>query len=272
MNMECFYINLDDAHARRSELEKNFALHQQTGWSLSRFAATSTQDVARQQVKGTIRPEEKACFLSHKNLIGSQLDHPRPIFVLEDDAQLGQHTCKTIDTFLANTPELQWDILFTDLCITDLATMLNLLRYRKVLALEKRLSLLDLAHTPFVGSTAYPVNGHAKEKIFRLLDAQEQLDVQHDNFIQNLAHRGEIRALCLFPFVTTVAACSQHSQIQQAHAQDYNCLWDTFRRMIWAERDLHSQKKVLETMHQRFGDDECSAFGALFAAMLAKNL
>ena len=108
--MDCFYINLDSAAERKINFEKTFNALKKPDWNLSRFPAVDTEFVKNNNVPGDSRPGEKGCFLSHKTIIGSNLAHDRPIFILEDDAVLGARTCGLIDGMLQNKTQ-NWDIL-----------------------------------------------------------------------------------------------------------------------------------------------------------------
>lgn len=62
--MDCFYINLGSAAARKLNIERNFAAYKMPGWTLTRFPALDTAYVGRQNIVGTARLTEKASFLS----------------------------------------------------------------------------------------------------------------------------------------------------------------------------------------------------------------
>ncbi len=106
--MDCFYINLDSAAERKTNFEKNFNALKKQDWNLSRFSAVDTEFVKNNNVPGESRPGEKGCFLSHKTIIGSNLAHDRPIFILEDDAVLGARTGGLIDGMLQSKTQ-DWD-------------------------------------------------------------------------------------------------------------------------------------------------------------------
>jgi GR25 family glycosyltransferase involved in LPS biosynthesis len=125
--MKSFYINLDNAIARRKSIEDSFARHNNRGWTLERFQGVDTDYVRNSKVPGTLRDEEKACFLSHLNLIVQNADADEHIFVLEDDACFAQLTFETIDGLLPLPASFgDWDLLFTDVGIASVGTMAEL--------------------------------------------------------------------------------------------------------------------------------------------------
>ena len=264
--MDCVYINLDRAADRRAALERNFAETRIEGWSLSRFPAVDATDAAA--VPGRAGPAEKACFLSHRTLIGAHRDGPHPILVLEDDAVLGAHSCAAIDRLLAEQArDLDWDILFTDICVPSPQTMIELVRLRRRLSASNQTALLNLANVPFAGSTAYIVNGKAKARLRDLLDAPASLDLPYDLHLARLVGERSIAAFAVFPFLTSLSGLSGTSSIQHGRSQDSDLVWNTFRKMMWLDRDLAAQKPALAELDAALGDEESRMFGQLLSAM-----
>ena len=136
--MKSFYINLDSAVKRRADLEANFAKYRKSGWSLARVPAVDARFVEANHVKGKLRPNEKACFLSHVQLIRDNLKGSDPILVLEDDAIFGKQSCDVIEKTLRSHSQSDWDIIFTDVFITQVQNMVDLIAMRRQLAQSDR--------------------------------------------------------------------------------------------------------------------------------------
>jgi len=281
--MDCFYINLDSAAERKINFEKTFNALKKPGWNLSRFPAVDTEFVKNNNVPGKSRPGEKGCFLSHKTIIGSNLSHDRPIFILEDDAVLGARTCGLIDGMLQSKTQ-DWDILFTDVCIPHVLAMVDCLRFRRELAAKKiEVALMNLTKINFNGSTAYVVNSKSKQKVFDLLGAAAELNIPYDLYLRGLAHISALKAFALFPFVTSLSEFSDMSQIQREENRA-QFAWNLFRKMIWFERNLAECQPGLDFLKSTLNDEdlgefgtllsssdaELRAFGILFSAMSAK--
>src|SRR5277367_6640646 len=98
--MDCFYINLKAQAERRHSIEKNFAEKKGDGWRLFRFDAVDVTAVNAMNVSDAARPAEKACFLSHKNVLMDNIGRDTPLVILEDDALFGDRTCRAIETGL----------------------------------------------------------------------------------------------------------------------------------------------------------------------------
>jgi GR25 family glycosyltransferase involved in LPS biosynthesis len=265
--MDCFYINLDSATQRRAKLENNFAAIKKPHWNLTRFAAVDTVFVKDNDIKGATKPAEKACFLSHKFLIGSKLAHEGTIFIVEDDATFGIRTCNLIDAILKQNKNMDWDILFADVCIPQLVTMVELLKYRRELSARKvDIAFLELSNVGFAGSTAYLINGKSKQKIYDLLDRFSQLDLPYDLYLRYLIHTSALKGFSLFPFVTSLSEFSEMSQIKLADTSQPDLAWNMFRKMIWVERNLDNCKSLLGAIKNTLRDDHMAAFGSLFSA------
>lgn len=268
--MDCFYINLDSAVQRKTRLEDNFAAVRKADWNLIRFPAIDAVYVQNKNIGGKAKPAEKGCFLSHQILIGQQLSDDKTFFILEDDAVLGARTCALIDKVLGRNKTLDWDILFTDVCITELVTMQELLKYRRDLASKKiEVAFLDLSKVIFGGSTAYLVNGKSKQKVFDALQAATEIDMPYDLYLRHLASRSSLKVFSLFPFVTSLSEFSDASQIRDSNQATIVTVWNLYRKMVWIERDLDKSRAALENYKNMFCDDEMIAFGTLFSLMAA---
>ena len=258
--MECFYVNLDSAVDRRNKLEANFQACKKPGWTLSRFAAIDTEYIKNQNVQGRARPAEKACFVSHRVLIGSERAAGKTFLILEDDAILGVRTCNLIDMILHRNRNLDWDILFTDVCIPQMSTMFDLLKYRRELTAKKiDIAFMDLSKTVFAGSTAYLVNAKSRQKIYDLLEAAKEIDIPYDLYLRHLIRSSVLKGFSLFPFVTSLSDFSEESQIRTMNITTVDFAWNMFRKMIWVERNLESCKSTLQLFKDMLRDDEAGA-------------
>jgi GR25 family glycosyltransferase involved in LPS biosynthesis len=279
--MDCFYINLDSADERRRHIEENFAAHKKPGWTLTRFPAIDKTYVERNNITGAAKAAEKGCFLSHLKLMGERLADDKIYLIMEDDAVFGVRTCTLIDMVLERDKDLDWDILFTDVCIPNMLVMFELLKQRQDLDQKKiEVALMNLAGVEFAGSTAYIVNGKSKRKVHEILNAYTSIDLPYDFYLRWLAHGGALKIYSLFPFVTTVSDYCDESQIKTAGANPVELSLNMFRKMIWTERNLNRCKSALELFRKTWchegplvkfagADEEMSAFLALFASMAA---
>ena len=148
--MKCFYINLDSANERKLQIERNFLENKGVEWSMSRYAAVDARYIENQMIPGSLSPSEKACFLSHKNLIKENSNSEDPFLIMEDDAIFGKHTCAIVKSILSSGLDFDWDILFTDVAVPRIETMSDLVKRRQRLTLNNEVISLNLADMIFL--------------------------------------------------------------------------------------------------------------------------
>lgn len=259
--MECHYINLDSAIERRTNLEANFARCGRQIWELKRFTALDAAIVEKDQIHGKCSWREKACFLSHRSVIEQQPDGGRSFMVVEDDVQFGMASLEIIEGILAENHSAQWDLLFTDISVQQIDTMMMLAGSRKHLMERRMVVPIDLATIFFVGATAYVVNGTSRSKLLAYLTEGIPVDMEYDVFLYKGIATGKLKAAVLFPFVTTLSEDSTKTQIQPANTKTANMARDTFRRMMWLESSAASysadlamiEKRLQGTLHYNVG-------------------
>jgi GR25 family glycosyltransferase involved in LPS biosynthesis len=279
--MDCYYINLDSAEERRARIESNFAACKKPGWMLTRFPAIDKAYVERNSGPGSTRSGEKGCFLSHQLLMESQLGDDKTYLIMEDDALLGVRTCTLVDMVLKRNQHLDWDILYTDVCIPNVVNMFELLNYRRDLRKKKiEVAFMDLCGVGFAGTTSYIVNGRSKRKVHDALASYRPIDLPYDLFLRQQSHARALKVFSLFPFVTTVSEACNDSQIKGPGESPLDAAWNMFRKMIWIERNLGRCKSTLDLMKSTLSaedtliengesDDELMAFKILFSSVAA---
>ncbi len=268
--MHCFYINLESATQRRSAIEANFAESRKQGWSLERIAAIDTAYVARAEIPGSIRPAEKACFLSHRNAVFHSLGNDDHAFILEDDSVFSPKTCAAVDALMATPPSPNWDILFTDIGLSDIATMVELILLRNQIDPTRAVKTLNLKSIGFFGATAYVINKASKAKVFALLNAAPNFDVAYDLYLRNLVAQSRVQAHAVFPFVTTSSDLGDTSTVQPGSDKTTDLIMSLFRKVIWIDGGVAAHRDVLSQIDQSLGED-ARALGTLWAAMVDKN-
>jgi GR25 family glycosyltransferase involved in LPS biosynthesis len=267
--MKCTYINLDRATERRARIEDNFAAHRRDGWELERFSAIDIRYIEQHQIKGSIRPAEKGCFVSHKHIIEANLDASAPFLIVEDDTVFGPSTVETIENFLTVSDKYDWDVIFTDVCIPNAGTMIDLIQLRHELAPIEQVRLLNLGDFLFAGSSSYLVNHRAVSKLAALMEEQGELNLPYDLFLRRMVYTKRLKGLVFFPFITSLSADSDASDIQQGASVDQ--VWNAFRKMVWVDRDLDAVRPGLAKIERELCDDESRLFATLFAALASKN-
>ncbi len=266
--MKCIYINLDSAGDRRTRFEANWAANCGADWRLERFAALDTRYVEQHAVGGTLRPAEKACFLSHCSSIALNMNATEPLFVMEDDAVLGPHSAPTIDNFLRVSDNYDWDIVFTEVGIVSPSTMLDLIKLRQELTGKDEVRLLDLAKLPFGGATGYIINHRSLKKIGALLGVHEELHIPYDLLLRKLIYEKKLKGLVFFPFVSSLSSASP-SDIRVEGAADR--IWTAFRQLAWLDRDLDALRPAIERIGEELCDEESRLLGILLAGQVSPS-
>src|SRR5262249_35277544 len=163
----------------------------------------------------------------------------------------------------------EWDIIFTDVIVTDIGDMISLVRLRQEVAEKREIRIMNLKKVLFAGATSYLVNKRAKRRLYDLLDSEVDIDIAYDIFLRNTINRDQIAGFVFFPFVTSTSEFSQSSSVRHSTARA-DSIWDLFRKLIWIERDLEQQKPALTAMYQGLCEEE-RAFGVLWGAMAGRD-
>ena len=270
--MECFFINLRQQTGRREFLERNFADHKRPGWFLNRVEAIDQeQAAAAPAAAGAISETERACFLSHRQALLDALEAPGHVLILEDDAMFGPNSCVAIEKALGMLGDDGWDLAYADLGIFHAPLMAELIHFRRRVESTGDLVLLEPKAMTFAGATAYIVNQHAKQTLLELIHAST-LHIQYDLFLRELIALGKLRARIIFPFPLSLSTLADYTQIQQSGMQAADWVFNTFRRFIWADRDLGKACASLDALPPDFIDEEAAAIGRIMSAAFSRRL
>lgn len=268
--MQCIYINLDAATARREQIERSFAERAAPGWTLRRQRAVPAAEAA--DLPGRLRAAEKACLTSHRLAVAQAAAHDGPTLILEDDALIGRRMCQLVDQFLAQPNRPDWDLLFTDICVPRISLMFDLVRRRRAFDASRQMTLIDLSGKVFAGTTAYIVTPRSAVAILERSDGAKSYDTPYDLIVREMVRTDELRGYVFFPFLSTLTQAADESSVQPPMAGSPDPAWNLFRRMVWIERDLDASRPALAELDREFGADDLRPFGALFASLASDRL
>ncbi len=233
--MDVFYLNLRSATARREAFVAqynacNFAPH----WVLRRFDAIDARHELVRGARGALSPGNKGCYFSSLECIRQSFDNDHHLFIVDDDIDFCAVTQRFVDNAIAATGEGDWDILLTDTVIPNAFDMpwITMLWYEHRQNHVVRMLDLNCATFSFcAGSTI--INRNAKRKIHELMLVDEFTD-PWDLRMREYIQAGRVRALLIFPFVTTVGLRGDESQIKPDDPDRLEQkLCNEFRRMMW---------------------------------------
>ena len=269
--MKYSYINLETAADRRRFVEENFRSNSHSEKTITRVEAVDVAHVISTNVPGPIRPTEKACYLSHLKALQAAKAFSDDIFIAEDDVLFCEDSTKIIEGTVAGLTAQDWDIVFSDVCIPDIHTMVDLFLARRQLAAAKQIQLYRLSELPFAGATAYVVNNESKDKLLGLLSGPA-LDAPYDLALRQLVYDKKITALVTFPFATSLSDFAENTQIQPENSLVTDLVWNAFRRLVWRGRDLNTVSDAIGRIDAGFYDRDAEVFSRILNALLSSNL
>lgn len=265
--MKCHYINLDAATARRANLEAAFRAANPAGWELVRIAASGPDAAAG--VPGSITATEKACWLSHRRAIEAALGDDEPVVIVEDDVRFSPRTFPILGALATADPE--WDLLYSDVILTEISSMVAYARDWPQLARAGNFRLQDLATLPFVGAAAYVVRGGSKRRVLEALDSLP-FDRAYDMALRDLIHGGVLQGRACFPFLTAPSADADASTIQPSQLQFRDAAINAFRRLMFVDRDLEASRRDVAALEAAHGDPAATVVGGVLGALVSSRM
>jgi GR25 family glycosyltransferase involved in LPS biosynthesis len=213
MNYLGFYINLDCSPQRKNKIETQLEQLQLIS-QYSRFPAVEGNMLNLQ--KSSLRTGEIGCFTSHDLLLEKNLNQTHHLHVIEDDILLSQATDPILQKMINSKILDNMDIIFTDISIPlDLVIIKALKNYFDSNVVKNELSrvtsvkqytVINLMDMPFSGFTSYLINKNAISKMHNILKEEMEIGPRQpiDLFIRDKVRAGEIKAGCIFPFITSI--------------------------------------------------------------------
>jgi GR25 family glycosyltransferase involved in LPS biosynthesis len=249
------YINLDRSTARRDAMEKQ----------LDRFGLSSLyarfpaiDGATLNSPKSTIKPGENGCFQSHYRALMSARTRGKCVHMLEDDALLSAHVRPVIEEAIAQNLFDQFDVVFTDIFVPPHLGLLKFLKFAvddlpasRPLKLGD-LKVIDLADQNFACTTSFVVGAKSIDRVLALYQQEIALGPRAplDLFLRSAANARQLRAGCLFPFITgfnldEVAGSTLHDRAEKAVEPSVVVL-AALRYSFFVDRDLGVAKRYLD--------------------------
>jgi GR25 family glycosyltransferase involved in LPS biosynthesis len=206
---EGYYINLDRSPDRRARVEQQL---RDLGLSdrYQRLPAVDGRTLSR---RAPVKPGEAGIYESHLLLLEKIAASDRPAHVMEDDALLSDLTAPVVDEAIGRGVLDEYDIVFTETYTGESISGIRAFRsaYQEATASgpivsPDQVKVLDLATAYLAGATSYVISPRGARKLAPVLRQEwergpnGELDLVMRHFIR----KGEWRAGCFFPFVTTM--------------------------------------------------------------------
>ena len=249
------FINLDRSTVRRDAMERQLD-RLELSPLYARFPALdgATLNSPRSEIgKG-----ENGCFQSHYRALLSA--RPRGTFVhmIEDDAVLSPSVRPVIEQAISQNVFDQFDVVFTDTFVAPHLGMLKFLKSSfdelpatRPLALN-HLKVVDLANQNFSCLTSYVVGPKAIDRVLGLYQQEIALGPRApvDLFLRAAVNAGQLRAACLFPFITSFAL----DEVEKSTLDDRSekterpavMVLAALRHSFFVDRDLETVKHALD--------------------------
>jgi GR25 family glycosyltransferase involved in LPS biosynthesis len=249
------YINLDRSPSRRAAIERQLD-RLDLAPLYARFPALdgATLDSPR----STIGKGENGCFQSHYRALMSVRTRGKCVHMLEDDALLSPHVRPVIEEAIAQNVFDQFDVLFTDIFVPPHLGLLKFLKASfdelpssRALKLAD-LKIVDLADQNFACTTSFVVGAKSIDRVLALYQQEIALGPRAplDLFLRGAANARQLRAACLFPFITSfnldeVAGSTLHER-DGTPPQPSVAVLAALRYSFFVERDLALAKRYLD--------------------------
>ena len=249
------YINLDRSTEPRAAIERQLD-HFGLSPFYARFAAID--GAALNSDRSTIKPGETGCFHSHYRALMSARPRGMCVHMIEDDAVLSPSVRPVIEQAIAQNVFDQFDVLFTDTFVAPHLGMLKFLKSSfdglpatRPLALND-LKVVNLASQNFACTTSFVVGAKGIDRVLALYQQELALGPRAplDLFLRGAVNAGQLRAGCLFPFVTSfdldeVARSTLDERSEKTERPSVMVL-AALRYSFFVDRDLATAQRYLD--------------------------
>jgi GR25 family glycosyltransferase involved in LPS biosynthesis len=275
-----YYINLDRSADRRAAMETQLARLDPPA-RYQRFPAVDGNP--RGIVSDTLTDADIGCLTSHYLLLHAHRNGDRHLHVIEDDAVLASRATHFVEQIIESGTLEQNDILFTSTVLSEKleffagfyqeirdAWRINIDRAPNGTATGVRFGAVPY----LAGMESYLVNrrsiGLVCDIIARDLDSGTHKPI--DLMLRGAAERGELRAQCLFPFITSVlpgAFSSTREPRDNKHLSIF--AMELLRHSFFVECDLPAALALADRLLPNPDEDLQERLHARIAAFVASD-
>jgi GR25 family glycosyltransferase involved in LPS biosynthesis len=263
-----FYINLDRSIERRSHMEVQLARFQVQD-IYRRFAAADGNVLGLPNSRLTIG--EIGCFISHYMVLRQNIGCRNHIHVIEDDTVISDVMRFAINQFTSSDSLETYDMIFTNtgLLAKDIVDCKRRFEETKIIRDSSgQVVSCNLGSIEFRSCmSSYIVNFHSLPKILGLYEGHlhKRAELPVDLFIRTMVQQRKLRAMCLFPFITTVSPGIESTIDGRSGNIESRLSFDIVRRSFFINRDLKELMSETERLIPYDQED-------IFAGVLSRNL
>ncbi|HEY2414769.1 MAG TPA: hypothetical protein VGI40_21165 [Pirellulaceae bacterium] len=233
------FLNLKRNEQRRADLVRHLE-EIQAASRYERLEAVDGMEVASRYA-ARLDPGNLGLWLTHEKLFQeASRVADQHVHLLEDDVLLAENFVGLLDNLLQELDVRipSWDLLFTDALLhlrpdefRKLADGITL--YRQ----SGKYTLVELERLPFAAASSVVFNKRSLAKYCRLIEGNWAQGTSIDLYIQDLVHRGELKAFVTLPFMSTVSRHSVASNIGKKLNLSHS-VSETLRRSFFQGADL----------------------------------
>ncbi|MDH6505024.1 glycosyltransferase family 25 protein [Polynucleobacter sphagniphilus] len=268
--LDIYYINLDARNDRRSQLLANLSIFNKAQWKIHRISAISSEHVQEAALLGPLTLPEKACFLSHLAAIKSSQQSKEFSLILEDDVQFSKNSTSVIEQTI-NLMDESIDVVYAEIGFPSAELMVHYFQLKYFLMNKQEFRLIDIPPINYFGATAYILNSLAKEKILKLADGLDQLNLPFDDQLQKWIRTGKLKAKFIFPFPVTLAPDSIISNIRRPTIE--HMAINQFRISMGFDYDaLRDADEKFELFFDQHHKKELDPFSRILSLLICSNL
>ena len=262
-----YYINLDRSTDRRAAMEAQLARLNLTQ-RYRRFAAVDGDRLGVTSPKLTAG--ELGCFTSHYRLLQQNLGSATHLHIIEDDVLLASCTKLVVQQIVTSAMIEDHDLLFTDMALPVDFKFFREARIRYQRQIQRgengAATTIQLSFFPYISCTgSYLVNRGSIPLLCDILGAELERGATDpiDVVIRAKVAEGKLRAKCLFPFITSVAAGQfPNTVVRGERDQLSDFAVDLVRHAFFVDCDPTA---TLDLAEQRLSSGETGFHGRLLA-------
>ncbi len=231
------FINLAESERRRNALLSNLSAAGVSSWYTHFPAINGMAEATNFPTK--LDPGALGLWLTHEKIVEKFGDGTEHLHILEDDVVVASDA-KSLFPMALQTADQHfgdWDLLFTETFVPFELFETYRPLMQKFYA-KRQFSCLDLTSCYASGMTSFFLNRKSIEKYAKLIKDKWSIGIPIDIYLRQLLRKRELRALVTVPFLSSISAESNQSNIRgQLDMSRQVC--DVFRRGFFVGADLN---------------------------------
>ena len=253
------FINLAQSEARRNALLSSLSVAGISAWYTHVPAIDGKGQAANLATQ--LDAGELGLWLTHEKIVEEFSGSAEHLHILEDDVVVAKEAKRLLPMALESADRNfgDWDLLFTETFVPF--ELFETYRQRmQVFHQRARIAYLDLASCYASCMTSFFLNRNSIEKYAGLIRDKWSVGIPIDLFLRRLLRKRELRALVTVPFLSSISAENDQSNIR-GELDMSRRVYDVFRRGFFIDADLNA---LVQEMGRLTGGAAVSALTQLY--------